>query len=150
MFKKPIRTVTRTFLHCSASDATGPAYEGLGLVRTITAWHLARKFATIGYHFVIDKQGVVSAGRNIESTPAAQEGNNTGTIAICLHGLKKEKFTPAQFASLKSLVSEINKAYNGKMTFHGHCEVSAKSCPVFDYKMVLGLDKKGYSKLGVI
>lgn len=149
MFKKPARTVTRVFLHCSASDSIGPNYEGKGLVKTITAWHVARKFATIGYHFVIDKKGVVEAGRKIESTPAAQEGNNLGTIAICLHGLKKEKFTQQQFSSLRQLCAEINRAYNGKVTFHGHREVAKKDCPVFDYKMVLGLDAKGYTKLGV-
>ena len=149
LFKKPVRTVTRVFLHCSASDAAGMAYEGQGLVKTITAWHVARKFATIGYHFVIDKQGNVMEGRKIESTPAAQEKNNLGTIAICLHGLKKDKFTEAQFIALRQLCGQINKAYNGKITFHGHKEVSAKDCPVFDYKKVLMLDAKGFTKIGV-
>ena len=149
MFKKPTRTITRVFLHCTASDSTGPEYEGKGLIKTITTWHKARKFSTIGYHFVIDKKGVIEAGRDINVSPAAQEGNNLGTIAICLHGLKKEKFTLMQYDSLKTLVSEINKAYNGKVSFHGHREVSSKACPVFDYKMVLGLDAKGFTKLGV-
>lgn len=144
MFKKPIRSVQRVFLHCSASD--NPTHDN---VATMTAWHKARGFNTIGYHFFISKDGKVHIGRNIESTPAAQAGNNLATIAICLHGLKKELFTQAQFNSLKQLVSEINKAYSGKVTFHGHREVAAKSCPVFDYKTVLGLDKKGFTKLGV-
>lgn len=147
MFKKPIRRVTRVFLHCTASDGTGSNYIGAGLIRTITAWHKQRKFRTIGYHYVIDKTGFINIGRNIEETPAAQEGNNLGTIAICLHGLDKKKFTEAQFKSLRGLASEINKAYNGNITFHGHKEVSAKSCPVFDYKTVLELDAKGYTKL---
>ena len=29
------------------------------------------------------------------------------------------------------------------VTFHGHCEVAAKACPVFPYKAVLGLDAHG-------
>lgn len=144
MFKKPIRSVRRVFLHCTASD--DPAADN---IETITKWHKLRGFNTIGYHFLIHKDGKVSPGRNIEVTPAAQAGNNLGTIAICLHGLKKDLFTQAQFISLKQLVSEINKAYGGKVTFHGHREVANKTCPVFDYKTVLGLDKQGYTKLGV-
>lgn len=144
MFKKPIRSVQRVFIHCSASD--NPTHDN---VATITAWHKARGMATIGYHFFISKDGTVHTGRNLETTPAAQAGNNLATIAICLHGLKKNLFTQAQFDSLKQLVSEINKEYGGKVTFHGHREVAAKSCPVFDYKTVLQLDKKGFTKLGV-
>jgi len=29
------------------------------------------------------------------------------------------------------------------VSFHGHCEISKKACPVFNYKKVLNLDKYG-------
>ena len=138
-FTKPNRQVNRVFLHCSASD--NPKHDN---VRTITEWHLKRGFTTIGYHFFISKDGFINTGRNIEANPAAQVGHNKGTIAICLHGLKKELFTLEQFNSLLKLCNQINNAYNGKITFHGHCEVSAKACPVFDYKSLLTLNKQGY------
>ena len=32
------------------------------------------------------------------------------------------------------------------LTFHGHCEVSNKLCPVFDYRKVLSLDEFGAIK----
>lgn len=137
-FKKPNRFVNRVFLHCSASD--NPKHDN---VKTMTEWHLQRGFSTIGYHYFISKDGIIHAGRNIEVKPAAQEGHNTGTIAICLHGLEKDKFTEDQFYALKSLCKQINDAYKGKITFHGHCEVSNKACPVFDYKSILGL-KTGF------
>lgn len=144
MFTKPKRPVNRVFIHCSASDATGPDYVGQGLVKTIDGWHRAREFNGIGYHFVIDKTGAVMAGRGLERTPAAQEGHNSGTIAICVHGLDVSRFTAAEFASLLSLCKEINTAYNGTITFHGHREVNKlKTCPVFDYRKVLGLDQYG-------
>lgn len=141
-FQKPIRSVQRVFLHCSASD--NPAHDSVAVMRE---WHLARGFKTVGYHFFIRKDGTLQLGRSLESTPAAQEGNNTATIAICLHGLDVKKFTPEQFATLKQLAKQIKMAYNSRITFHGHREVSAKACPVFDYKTVLQLDKKGYSNL---
>jgi N-acetylmuramoyl-L-alanine amidase len=138
LFKKPNRLIKRVFLHCSASD--NPQHDN---IKTITEWHLQRGFTTIGYHFFISKDGKIHTGRNIEVKPAAQEGHNTATIAICLHGLDKDRFTDAQFKSLKTLCNQINDAFNGKITFHGHCEVSNKSCPVFDYKSLLSL-KSGY------
>ena len=141
-FIKPNRRVDRVFLHCSASDV--PAHDTVEMLRI---WHLARGFNDIGYHFFIHKNGDVSRGRDIEKAPAAQRGHNLRTIAICLHGLREEKFTQLQYAALKTLCTDIDKAYLKQVSFHGHCEVSAKACPVFDYKKILKLDK--YGSLGL-
>ncbi|PZO64588.1 MAG: hypothetical protein DI498_10905 [Paracoccus denitrificans] len=137
-FKKPARPVSRVFLHCSASDKADHDSAAV-----IEGWHKERGWAGIGYHYFIRKDGTVERGRDLEKIPAAQEGHNTGTIAICLHGLSKEKFTEAQFAALRALCGQINRAYAGRVTFHGHCEVARKSCPVFDYRQVLRLNDKG-------
>ena len=130
LFIKPKRWVTKVFIHCSASDRAADDN-----IEIITKWHLARGFKTIGYHFYISKDGVVHQGRDIEQIPAAQEGNNTGSIAICLGGLNK--FSEAQFEALRGLYEEIKKQIPD-VTFHGHCEVNPhKTCPNFDYKKVL-------------
>mgnify|MGYP000462890723 FL=1 len=106
-------------------------------------WHRERGWSGVGYHLFIRKDGTLENGRDLGRTPAAQAGHNKGSIAICLHGLKVDRFTDAQFATLKSLSVAINNAYGGSVTFHGHREVAAKACPVFDYKSVLKLDKFG-------
>jgi hypothetical protein len=80
-------------------------------------------------------------GRHLEKTPAAQKGHNAGTIAIMVHGL--ETFTELSLDACRDLCAEINEACEGRITFHGHCEVSAKTCPVFDYKGLLKLDRLG-------
>lgn len=135
--EKPKRIIDRVFIHCSASD--NPKHDDVSVIKE---WHLARvpPFSDVGYHFFIKSNGEVQRGRDINITPAAQEGNNAHTIAICLHGLTT--FTDDQFESLRGLCSVIH-AWFPKVTFHGHCEVSSKSCPVFDYKQVLNLDKDG-------
>ncbi len=143
MFCKPTRKVNRVFLHCSSSDI--PSHDDVEVIR---AWHLNRGFDDIGYHFFIYKNGKISRGRDMEKTPASQKGHNVGTISICLHGYRIEKFTYAQFKSLKSLALEINKAYYERISFHGHCEVSSRACPIFDYVRVLKLDK--YGSLGLV
>lgn len=143
-FAKPRRPVSRVFLHCSASDGAGDAFTGAGLVATIEAWHRARGFREIGYHFVIDKAGaVMPTARGLEETPAAQQGHNAGTIAICCHGLVEKLFTAAQLLACLELCRSIDAAYGGGITFHGHREVSIKTCPVFDYRRLLDLDAFG-------
>ena len=43
---------------------------------------------------------------------------------------------------LQSLCKQINNQIPD-VTFHGHCEVAPKLCPVFDYQEVLDLDELG-------
>lgn len=136
-FERPKRTVDRVFLHCSASDLD---LGGPDLMALIRKWHVKeRGFKDIGYHFVIDKAALVMHARGLEVTPAAQRGHNPRTIAICAHGL--EAFTPGQLHAVHGLCRQINAAYHGRISFHGHREVANKTCPVFDYKALLNLDR---------
>ena len=143
MFRRPRRAVTRVFIHCSASD-----HPGHSNAETIRLWHLARGFADIGYHYVIGFDGRIEPGRALERIPAAQQGHNSDSIAICVAGGqdgRAEAFTHEQFQSLKNLCSAIHDAYDD-ISFHGHSEVSDKACPVFDYRGVLELSDQGYMK----
>lgn len=139
MFSKPTRSVDRIFIHCTASDHAH--HDNVAAIRDM---HVnGNGWSDIGYHLFVRKSGQLEAGRPLSRIPAAQGGHNTGTIAICLHGLREDLFTEAQFDTLRTLAVEINNAYDGKVTFHGHREVAAKACPVFDYKKVLKLDSFG-------
>ena len=125
------------FIHCSASDDEG--LIGEEMVNEIRRWHLARGFSNIGYHFLIDREGKILQGRTLELKPATQKGHNTGTIAIMVHGLSS--FTFESLKACRLLCEAINEEYKGKVSFHGHCEVSEKLCPVFDYGEALSLDR---------
>lgn len=131
-FTKPKRKVSRVFLHCSASD--NPKHDN---PETIDAWHLERWPTGMGYHFYINQRGEVFQGRDIELPPVAQKGHNAGTIAICCGGLTT--FSQSQLTALYMLCKRINAAFNGDITFHGHCEVAKKDCPVYPYKTILKL-----------
>jgi len=130
------RSVSRVFIHCSASSV--PEH---GNVNVIREWHLKRGWTDIGYHYVIPFSGEVQIGRDIELDPAAQKGHNANSIAICVHGLRVNDFTVNQYNALVRLCGIIDLECD--VSFHGHCEVSDKSCPVFDYKSVLGLNNLG-------
>lgn len=141
IFRKPQRRVNKVFIHCSASS-----YKDHDDISVIRKWHVdERGWRDVGYHYFITFDGTIQRGRNIEWIPAAQRGHNEGSIAICLHGRVAADFTPAQFKALQRLCRAITDEYSArkKLTFHGHCEVSDKTCPVFDYKEVLNLDERG-------
>lgn len=145
MFEKPKRFIHSVFIHCSASDN-----HNHDKIAVIDDWHREKGYECkssnvykhIGYHYFIDKAGTVFAGRDLEAIPAAQAPYNTGSIAICVSGLKH--FTPNQYNSLIMLCNSIDSSYNYPIRFRGHCEVANKLCPVFDYKKVLDLDEQGY------
>ena len=57
------RTIKKIIIHCSATR------EGQDIsVDTIRDWHLKRGWSDIGYHYVIDLNGVVRPGRPVEKT----------------------------------------------------------------------------------
>lgn len=140
-YRPPRRAIRRVFLHCSASDAAGGAFAGEALVEMVRGWHLKRGFSDVGYHWLIDRAGQIAAGRDLERIPAAQAPHNTGTLALMVHGLSG--FTEDSLLACARLCAAINAAHGGGVTFHGHCEVSDKTCPVFDYRALLGLDRAG-------
>ena len=144
VFIKPQRIIRKIFIHCSASD--NPSHDHVDVIKR---WHMSpdpkdpsKPWSDIGYHYYIQKTGDVQLGRPLERIPTGQKGFNAGTIAICVGGLEKSKFTQAQFQSLYAMCLQINNALTS-VTFHGHCEVSKKACPVFDYKKILGLNNRG-------
>ena len=141
MFAKPTRRVDRVVLHCSAND--DETLSGQALVDEIRRWHKKRGWTDIGYHYLIDKHGNVMRGRDISRMPASAKGHNPRTIAIMVHGLELDLFPEDALDACQALCADINEAYEGRISFHGHCEVSAKTCPVFDYKSVLDLDHFG-------
>lgn len=137
-FVKPKRRVHSVFIHCSASD--NPEHDDIDVIRD---WHVhGRGWSDVGYHYFIKKDGTLQEGRPLERIPSAQKGHNTGSIAVCVSGL--EDFTEAQFDTLEDLCITIQNYYIERIRFRGHCEVSNKACPVFDYQQVLGLENDGY------
>tara|TARA_R110000823_G_C15939314_1_gene500274 strand:+ start:2952 stop:3368 length:417 start_codon:yes stop_codon:yes gene_type:complete len=132
--EKPKRKISFITVHCSDSD-----YSHHDNVETLRDWHVkGNGWNDIGYHYVITKEKPrLRIGRDIEVTPAAVYGHNSGSIAICLTG--KTKFTPFQFKRLKELVEHLQSLYSEELIVYGHRELDPnRSCPNFDVHSVLG------------
>lgn len=109
------RTINAIVIHCAATP-NGKDFKA----EQIDLMHAARKFKRdsqaarnfnqtlkhIGYHFVIELDGTIKAGRGLEEIGAHVQGSNAKSIGICMVGT--DKFTKAQWMALRECL--INMA----------------------------------------
>ena len=124
-----MRDIREIIIHCADTP------EGRNnTVADITAWHKARGFRTIGYHYVIYLDGSIHKGRPIEEVGAhcKEGGHNRHSIGICYIGGRtadmkenKDTRTPAQKQALLRLLKELLSRFP-RATIHGHREFTCK------------------------
>lgn len=133
-------------IHCSA---TRPTHD-IG-VSDITRWHIQRGFDTVGYHYVIRRNGELETGRPEMAVGAHVRGHNVNSIGICLAGgvdasnTPENNFTAEQIVTLKRLLVQLKERYPLARVL-GHRDLSPdkngdgkitpnefiKACPSFD------------------
>lgn len=128
-----MRKINKIIIHCSDTP------EDMDFtVADIDAWHRDRGFSSIGYHFVIYRDGSVHTGRPLEQVGAHCFGQNANSVGICYIGGRAAKGvkpvdsrTPAQRSALRRLVADLRRQFPAA-TVHGHNEFANKACPCFD------------------
>lgn len=168
----PMREIKSIVIHCAATKNGESLFQGVAgsksaksPIQVIDGWHKARKFRrqtswrqqqnpqleSIGYHFVIYISGAIASGRHLDEVGAHVAGNNSKTLGICLIGT--DKFTQAQWASLRTLVAQLKAKYPAA-SIMGHRDYSpdlngdgkiepwefCKICPGFDVATWLASD----------
>lgn len=129
---KSQRVIDEIIIHCTATPA-GRAVS----VAEIDAWHRARGYEGIGYHYVVDLNGQVLNGRHVDRIGAHCLGHNCYSIGVVYvggtdaAGNSADTRTPAQRASLLGLLKELRRLYT-RAKIHGHRDFAAKACPSFD------------------
>ena len=133
-----MRDINRIIVHCTATP------EGRDVtVGEVRAWHLARGWSDIGYHYLITLNGTVEVGRPESKVGAHVSGHNKDSIGIAYAGgmdkaykNPKDTRTTEQKEALIWLIDELKRRYPGS-TVHGHNEYSSKACPSFDVSNTL-------------
>ena len=128
-----MRKIDEIIIHCSATP------EGRDhSVADVTAWHRARGFRTIGYHYLVHIDGRVERGRPESEIGAHCLGHNAHSIGVCYVGglasdckTPKDTRTPEQRRMLRELVKGLQRKYRGAKVY-GHRDFAAKACPCFD------------------
>ena len=120
-------------IHCSA---TKEGYDYT--VEDIDRWHKARGFKSIGYHYVIYRDGTIVEGRPLNKQGAHTTGHNKDTIGICYiggldyEGNPMDTRTISQENAMINLVKELLSKYPSIKKVSGHNKYANKACPSFD------------------
>ncbi|MBO9589052.1 N-acetylmuramoyl-L-alanine amidase [Devosia sp.] len=130
------RAISEIIVHCTATP------EGKDFtVADVRAWHKARGFSDIGYHYLIYPDGRIMLGRPIGQVGAHVQGHNTGTIGISYFGgvsadgkSAKDTRTHRQRSSLLWLVQALIAKHKGVRKVTGHNQYANKACPSFDVR----------------
>lgn len=145
-----MRRINNIIIHCSDSL--------WGCAREIKAWHLAKGWSDIGYHFIVLNglptfgnqknmvripalDGAIECGRFLDDDSFISDleigihalGYNATSIGVCLIGTGN--FTQKQISSLHRLLLDLSAIYRiPSEKILGHCETDGgkkqgKSCP---------------------
>lgn len=121
---KPMTTVNRLVVHCSATRASAD----IG-VADIRLWHKRQGWRDVGYHYVIRRNGTVEKGRPDNEPGAHASGFNGDSIGICMvggvgeNGKGEDNFTAAQYAALFTTLTRLKKAWPNAEVL-GHRDLS--------------------------
>lgn len=128
-----MRKIDEIIIHCSAT-AEGKDFRA----KDIDRWHRQRGFSKIGYHYVIDLDGKIEAGRELDEVGAHCKGHNAHSIGICYIGgltadgkTPKDTRTDAQCTAMQMLVGGLLTALPSIKRVVGHNKYAAKACPCF-------------------
>lgn len=112
VLKKSRRIIKDLVIHCTASP------EGRDLtVQDIRNMHLKNGWSDIGYHYVIDLNGNIHNGRDVDMIGAHVSGHNSHSIGIVYvgglgsNGKGKDTRTPKQKEALVKLLLELREFY---------------------------------------
>ena len=117
---RSLHKIRKIIVHCSATDI-------LHSVEDVHDWHKKRGWSGCGYHFFITKDGEIQRGRPISTIGSHCKGHNSGSIGICLAGLKE--FKQPQVESFLELKDFLEEQLPNPVTYHPHNEFSPKTCP---------------------
>lgn len=159
------RVIDLVVVHCSATPSGARIGGGLGqrkrrCVDVIDGWHAARGFQRdaaacarfnpelphIGYHLVVDVDGMVYTGRALAEPGAHVAGHNARSIGICLVGGAEPHalYSAAQWRSLNQLHQTLTPRWP-MAAWVGHRDLlpedaqgrTAKTCPGFEVRQWL-------------
>ena len=129
-----MRKIEYIAIHCTATQPTATKESILNY------WKNTLKWRSVGYHRLIDANGVIHELANYEQVTNGVKGYNSNSIhfsyigGIDERGKAKDTRTLKQKESLLYLIKQAKKLYPNAIV-QGHRDFGAnKACPSFDAK----------------
>lgn len=133
-----MRNIKYIVIHCTASQPNATKQS------IFNYWKNVLKWKNVGYHRLIDANGIIHELANYEQVTNGVKGYNLESIhfsyigGIDEKGKPKDTRTPKQKESLLFLIKEARKLYpNAIIQGHKDFKGVAKACPSFDVKQWL-------------
>ena len=107
-------------------------------VEKVTQWHKDRGFDTIGYHYLIKRDGTLQVGRDEDVVGAHAVAVNGTSIGVALVGGGtadmgwENNFNSEQFDTLKSIILRLKDKYDIEKIIGRYQVEESKKCPSFD------------------
>lgn len=135
--------VKEAILHTAALEDPGSFFSAHPTAASardeIDAWHRARGWRGIGYHFVVAPDGVVVRGRPVDQIGAHVQERNRGTLGICMLNVRPHRgvtrfedyFTEDQRRAVKALLRQLAEQTELKWVTGHNDYTDMKECPGF-------------------
>lgn len=130
--KKSTRPINKIILHCSATEE-GKHFS----TEQIRQWHKqGNGWKDIGYHYVIELDGSIHEGRDVNMIGSHTANHNAQSIGVCyvggvdVSGRPKDTRTHNQRIALLELIHELKEIYPNA-DICGHYQFANKACPSF-------------------
>lgn len=148
------------FIHHTDDTAAGldSLSEQKARMRSYQAYHIQTKgWNAIGYHYVVfpefsdDVYARIFEGRPRTAVPAAQEGHNSGTLAICVVGAGNARMDDSQRYAVEVLIDRLRDLGAPLRTLGGHRDVTPTGCPgdgIYRYDLPILRSATGLSRYG--
>jgi len=143
------RQIDEIIVHCADTRPEWMAGHSVEAKRDeIRRWHVEdRGWRDIGYAMIIDRDGSVAKGRDLDDDGdtfddigAHTKGRNSRSVGICLiggHGSAatdefEDHFTPEQAVALRQVIAQIKNYAKKDLPVNGHNQYANKACPGFN------------------
>lgn len=131
-----MRQIDEVILHCTATP-----WQREVDIEEIRRWHTqGNNWSDVGYHYLIQLDGSLQAGRDLTIAGAHTKGHNQRTVGVAyVGGLKADgepgdTMTLEQEETFEHLFFALQMVLCKPLALSGHREYSSKSCPGFDPK----------------
>ena len=129
---RPMGSVNRITIHHTGEHGNIAKLPDLEVVKRIENYHRnERRWAAIGYHYLVGRDGKVYEGRPAHFQGAHTRGNNRNNLGISMIGdFNKHEAGQRQLAALASLIDDMRGKYGVKRSrVFGHRDLSPSICP---------------------
>lgn len=130
---RPMGKVTRLTVHHTDEHGGMVGLPDIEVIRRIENYHRGpeKRWAAIGYHYLIGKDGRVYEGRPTKYQGAHVSSENENNVGISVIGDFHRKLPSArQLAALQSFLNDTRDRYKvGRGRVYGHRDLNSSICP---------------------